>query len=194
VYEYYNDKSIGGKKHNGLLLEIQYRTSFQHAWATSVEVAGFVTSNQPKFSQGDGLHLDFFRVTSEIIARAYEEKKSCLGDLNDWEVVNRFNEIESKINLLRTLKGINSINRHLSDKKNVILVFSEGGQLDLFTFNDSPSALKKYFTLEKEASGNDIVFVRADSGADIRNAFRNYFSDTGDFVHFVEQGCQKLSA
>jgi hypothetical protein len=66
--------------------------------------------------------------------------------------------------------------------------------LDLFTFNDSPSALKKYFTLEKEASGNDIVFVRADSGADIRNAFRNYFSDTGDFVHFVEQGCQKLSA
>ena len=48
VYSY-DVNSKNGELHKGLLVEIQYRTLVQHAWATAVEVIGFITENQPKF-------------------------------------------------------------------------------------------------------------------------------------------------
>ncbi len=52
VYEY-DVNSEYGLVYNGLLIELQYRTQAQHAWATCVEVVGFITENQPKFQKGD---------------------------------------------------------------------------------------------------------------------------------------------
>lgn len=51
VYSY-DVNSKNGLKHKGLLVEIQYRTLVQHAWATAVEVVGFITESQPKFQEG----------------------------------------------------------------------------------------------------------------------------------------------
>src|SRR5215208_7876629 len=52
VYEY-NVRSYIGRPLTGLYVEIQYRTLVQHAWATAVELIGFVTESQPKFQEGD---------------------------------------------------------------------------------------------------------------------------------------------
>ncbi len=52
VYSY-DVNSSEGKKYKGLQVEIQYRTLIQYAWATAVEVVGFVTESQPKFQEGD---------------------------------------------------------------------------------------------------------------------------------------------
>ena len=52
VYEYDVNSEVG-QVAKGLLIEIQYRTAVQHAWATAVEVIGFITSSQPKFQEGD---------------------------------------------------------------------------------------------------------------------------------------------
>ncbi|MDX5299682.1 MAG: RelA/SpoT domain-containing protein, partial [Gammaproteobacteria bacterium] len=57
VYSY-DVNSKNGDKYRGLLIEIQYRTLVQHAWATAVEVIGFITENQPKFQQGDQRYLE----------------------------------------------------------------------------------------------------------------------------------------
>ena len=51
IYEY-DVRSREGEKYKGLLIELQYRTIYQHAWATCVEVVGFITESQPKFEQG----------------------------------------------------------------------------------------------------------------------------------------------
>jgi ppGpp synthetase/RelA/SpoT-type nucleotidyltranferase len=48
VYEY-DVRSEAGRRLKGLYVEIQYRTLVQHAWATAVEVIGFITESQPKF-------------------------------------------------------------------------------------------------------------------------------------------------
>lgn len=187
VYKY-NVGSVGGKNWNGLQLELQYRTIYQHAWATSVEVVGLVTANQPKFNVGDERHKEFFRLTSEIIARTCEGSTSCHADLAPDELIDRFDAIEAEINLLRTLKGINGVNEEVLSGKNVILVFKQESQLDIFTYTRSKDAIDEYFKLEKSGSGEDIVYVSADSGEDVRSAFRNYFSDTRDFVIYVEEG------
>ena len=42
--------------------------------------------------------------------------------------------------------------------------------------------------------GHDIVLVRADSGEEVRLAFKNYFSDARDFIQLVENGCTELSS
>jgi hypothetical protein len=55
-------------------------------------------------------------------------------------------------------------------------------------------AISDYFKLEKSGSGEDIVYVSADSGDDVRSAFRNYFSDTQDFIVYLEEGCKILKA
>lgn len=191
VYKY-NVGSPRGKDWNGLQLELQYRTIFQHAWATSVEVVGLVTDHQPKFNVGDERHKEFFRLTSEIIARVYEGSESCYPDVSAKELVDKFEALESDINLLRTLKGINRVNKDVLSGKNVILVFKQESQLDIFTYQRSKDAIDDYFRLEKLGSKDDIVYVSATSGDDIRSAFRNYFSDTRDFIFYVERGCKLL--
>ena len=191
VYKY-NVGSAGGKDWNGLQLELQYRTIYQHAWATSVEVVGLVTEHQPKFNTGDERHKEFFRITSEIIARTCEGSTSCYPDLSPDELVDRFDAVEAEINLLRTLKGINRVNKEVLSGKNVILIFKQESQLDIFTYTRSKDAIDEYFKLEKTGSGEDIVYVSAYSGEDVRSAFRNYFSDTRDFVIYVEEGCKIL--
>ena len=62
IYEY-NPKSKQGKPFSGLLMELQYRTQAQHAWATAVEVVSRITENQPKFDRGDERYKEFFQIS-----------------------------------------------------------------------------------------------------------------------------------
>ena len=66
----YDVNSLIGRHLKGLMVEIQYRTKIQHAWATAVEVIGFITESQPKFQEGDTRYLDAMALASEILARA----------------------------------------------------------------------------------------------------------------------------
>lgn len=64
VYDY-DVNSESGKGSKGLLIELQYRTNAQRAWATTVEVVGFVTQSQPKFQQGDKRYETIMAYASE---------------------------------------------------------------------------------------------------------------------------------
>jgi hypothetical protein len=50
-----------------------------------------------------------------------------------------------------------------------------------------------YFELEKKYPEDDIVLVKADTFVEIRSAYRNYFSDTNEFLRLVREGCDVLS-
>ena len=73
VYEYDVNSEVG-KELTGLYVEIQYRTLVQHAWATAVEVIGFITESQPKFQQGDTRFKHAMALASEILARRMSPK------------------------------------------------------------------------------------------------------------------------
>src|SRR6185503_12374477 len=62
----YDVKSNVGRGLAGLYVEIQYRTLVQHAWATAVEVVGYITESQPKFQKGDLRYQEVMALTSEI--------------------------------------------------------------------------------------------------------------------------------
>lgn len=193
IYEY-NVNSATGRAYNGLLLELQYRTVYQHAWATTVEIIGMITENQPKFHSGDKRHVEFFRLASEVIARTYERGVSCYPEIKGGKLLERFCKIDNEIHILRILKGLNTSTKQMGARKNVILSLSTEGQLNLFTYAKRADAIRKYFQLEKLPDGADVVLVKGDTGADIRLSYKNYFSDPGDFLQYLEKGCEMLSS
>jgi len=192
VYEY-NVRSEVGKSLAGLYVEIQYRTLVQHAWATAVELIGFVTESQPKFQEGDKRYENAMALASEIMARAFEDLKGPYPELDDREVVRRFVDLDSEIELIRTLNGLNAADKAVTEKKNAILIFSPDGELVVQTYRDATDALRTLFMLEKKHPDCDIVLVRADTSDEVRLAFRNYFSDARDFIKLVQRGIAKLS-
>ncbi len=191
VYEYVN--SIVGQNLRGLYVELQYRTLVQHAWATAVEVIGFITESQPKFQRGDGRYEAAMALASEILARAHEDSNGPFPDLSDREVVERFLRIDEEIGLLQMLRDLNAANKEVSTNRNAILLVSLSGQLEVRTFRDATEAIRVLFDLEQQRPEADIVLVRADTTDEVRLAFRNYFSDARDFIRLIEQGCGKLT-
>lgn len=191
VYEY-DVNSLAGQNLAGLYIEIQYRTLVQHAWATAIEVIGFITESQPKFKQGDRRYEQAMALASEILARAHEDLKGPFPNLSDRELLEDFLVLDKELSLLQTLRGLNEAKGEISDKRNTILIFSESGELEVKSYRDAPDALRALFELEKQMPTKDIVLVRADSSEEVRLAFRNYFSDAREFIRLLDDACDKL--
>lgn len=193
----YDVNSVHGKPFKGLLIELQYRTFYQHAWATAVEVVGLITESQPKFQEGDKRYEAALSLASEIIARTCEDANSCHPDLTDAELTEQFLKLDNELGLMRTLRALNSANNEVTEKKNIILIFGEPEEgrappLEIRSYRDATDALRALFELEKQHVGKDIVLVRADTSDEVRIAFRNYFSDATEFIDLIDGGCQKL--
>ena len=198
VYEY-KVNSVGGVSWNGLKVEIQYRTMPQHAWATAVEVADLITSNRIKFADATKHYMRYFQLASEIIARTAEDSTSCFPQMTDKELKEEFLSADRRLGLLQTfdnLRGTSS--RRVTFRRNTLLIFRfdlpEGEDaLEVRTFENVNRAIEAYDELEKEFGKNaDIVLVRGESEANIRDAFRNYFSDARAFVDLVRGGVSVL--
>jgi len=192
VYEY-DVNSEAGKGLRGLYVEIQYRTLVQHAWATAVEIVGFITESQPKFERGDERYRQAMALASEILARAHERRTGPFPDMSERDLLEAFLSLDKELGLLQTLRGLHQAKGEISDKKNSILIFDPSGELTIRSFRDATDALRELFALEKEMPGKDIVLVRADSSDEVRTAFRNYFTDAREFVRLLDAGCAKLS-
>ena len=192
VYEY-DVNSVVGRPLAGLYVEIQYRTLVQHAWATTVEVIGFITESQPKFQKGDTRFEHAMQMASELLARAHERMKGPLPEISDRDLVAQFLLADKELGLLEMLRSLNAADKVVSSKRNAILIFSEGKPLEVKQYRDATDALRALFDLEKQMPDRDIVLVRADTGEEVRLAFKNYFSDARDFIRLIEDACTRLT-
>jgi ppGpp synthetase/RelA/SpoT-type nucleotidyltranferase len=194
VYEY-RAKKGKSKRYNGLLIEIQYRTQLQHAWATAVEVVTQMTENEPKFDRGDRRHIRFFCLASEILARTNEDRKSCLPSLSDRELIEEFENLNDEINVMTMLIDLD-IHKWIDERarsKHVILHIPKKGELKLHSFDLELEASKALLELEKTHPEDDIVLVGADTVAEITSAFRNYFKDVREFLRLMHNARTELT-
>ena len=118
----YDVNSLTGRHLKGLMVEIQYRTKIQHAWATAVEVIGFITESQPKFQEGDTRYLDAMALASEILARAFEGSNGPFPQKDKNELVRDFLNLDKELRLLNTLQSLNSADTIVSKNRNSILI------------------------------------------------------------------------
>lgn len=159
-----------------------------------------MAGNLTKFYKGDENQKEFFRLIRKIIARTCENQNSCSADMANDERIRRFETLEKNIALLHRLKQLKAMKEVIIDRRNnVILHFIFNGRkkprLEAHVFKSRASANAVYFQMEKDYPEDDIVLVRTNDdriGKSIRDAFRNSFIDTSDFIEYVENGLKIL--
>lgn len=183
VFEYKVEGS-SGEEYNGLKVEIQYRTKVQHAWATALEISDVLDHTRVKFESGINPEKErFFVLASEYLARKHENMSGFLPDMTIDEIVEEIRDIESRIHVLHKLKH-SSKRTQVPQSRNIVLHFT-GDRLEAVGFNSIQKALAHTAHLELIYPEHDVVYVRADDPTEIRSAFRNYFTNSVEFLRLM---------
>ncbi|WP_316189377.1 RelA/SpoT domain-containing protein [Bradyrhizobium sp. SZCCHNS1054] len=188
IYEHRSKSKKGNPRCDGLLIEIQYRTNIQHAWATAVEVVTEVTEHEPKFDRGDRRYIELFRLASEMLARTLEECPPRLFlDLSNKELYAAFEKLNGEIGAMQMLVNL-VINDWVGDHieaDHIILRISKKDGFKLYQFDLELEASSRLLELEKEFPEDNIVLVGARNVEEVKSAFRNYFNDVRDFLSMM---------
>ncbi len=104
VYRYFSDKP-NKAIYNGLKIEIQIRSQYQHAWATAVETVGTFVSEALKSSTGPENWLRFFALMGSAIAM--REKAPAVPDTpsNRGDLIFELQKLATELNVENGLNG-----------------------------------------------------------------------------------------
>ena len=173
----------------GMATELQLRSQIQHSWATSVEVFGTFTKQALKASIGTEDWLRAFKVISVELARmeGYEPPEA-------YNNVDTFSEMKILVEQLSFFEHLaafkvatKAISEHTDGAGYYIVKLELENRLVSYAHfqkNRIDDATEFYNREEEKHSGNnqvDIVMVSANSVADLRRAYPNYFMDTSVF-------------
>lgn len=187
IHEVYKYKvsTHTGSVYNNLKIEIQYRTRFQHAWATAVEISDILDGERIKFDKGANPNRErFFLLASELIARNHENVNGYLSGMSDYELKKEMSELEADLNILGTLHAARRSEISIPAKKYLVLRI-HNDELSVKGFSEPKDAIAFRDNLEKSNPSDDIVYVSAPNARAVADAFKNYFRDAADFVDML---------
>lgn len=194
----YHGTTITAQEYDGLLIEIQLRTSLQHSWATAVEIASLITGEKYKSGFGNEKWLDFFRIASKAI-----ELLEYLDDGEEFiasppfkpvELYDELLTIDSEEKITESLQAFSQAVRVIHSQKRgsdyyVIKIDPSQKQTTIYGFSgqNTSEAISLYNDLEKENVGTDIdqVLVTAGKLNELKRAYPNYFPDVSKFVSII---------
>ena len=197
IYKFFSDKKA---THNGLRIELQFRSQLQHAWATAVETVGTFTKQALKSSQGEGDWLRFFALMGTALA----ERENCPPvpgtPSNGSELKSELRDYAQKLDVTSRLQAFGAALQTVEG-------LEIGKDTDYYLLELDPSAMKinvlgyrrkdleratkDYLNAEKNLSENsDAVLVSVESMASLRRAYPNYFLDTNRFVEAVNMALE----
>ena len=196
IYSYKNKQA---QNYDGLRIEMQIRTKYQHIWATAVESMGTFLGQALKSRQGDQDWLDFFALTSS--AFAHKERTTLVpryADLSLEETSIEIAKAQEKLGALDMMNGLSiaadAINKTKGTRKTsfyhlVILDSLEKTvQIKAYDRNSFEQAVCDYELAEAEASGGvkiEPVLVSAGPLNNLRRAYPNFFLDIDEFIQLV---------
>lgn len=179
------------KPWDSLLVEIQYRTRAQHAWATAVEISDLIDGEKTKFEMNASKRGRFFAIASEIIARNHEHIEKAFVEFSIFDLQRELQELENELGILQRLSALKTFgDENRLQQHNVLnITRTVNGELTLVVlpFKQAADAIAKATELESSGSSLNAVYVRADNPAQLRSAYRNYFNDPIDFVKIIRQ-------
>ncbi|MDE3797578.1 RelA/SpoT domain-containing protein [Sinorhizobium meliloti] len=174
---------------HGLMVEVQYRTRAQHAWATALEISDILDRQRTKFGYGDDERGHFFAMASEIIARRHEKLTRAFIELSDDDLEAEFNDMEAYLGILQRLGAMRQFDKYdLLRKHNVLNIYLNDESeyaLDVEVFRNSQDAIARANELEESEDSINAVYVTGEP-KQLRSAYRNYFNDPVDFVALLQ--------
>ena len=197
VYRFHSDKE-GGKRFNGLKVEMQIRSQYQHAWATAVETVGTFVGEALKSSIGPENWLRFFTLMSSAIAIRERSPIVPNTPIREGELISELDELAYLLNVEHRLRAYNdALRRFQNDTEDAhyyLLKLSPVTEvLDItgFKADEADKAQDAYSeaetALKRSSGGMDVVLVAVDSLAALQRAYPNYFADTRVFLELLKQ-------
>lgn len=176
---------------DGLMVEIQYRTRAQHAWATAVEISDLLDDERTKFDLFESNRSRFFTVASELIARTHEHRSHALTELTTPELRNELQALEDELGIMQRLKLLRQFEEEdrlqIHNVLNIYRDEHENLRLDVLPFPSAAKAIGHASDLESDPTSLNAVYVRAGNPKQLRSAYRNYFNDPVDFVELLTE-------
>jgi len=186
--------------HNGLLIEVQLRSVIQHAWATSVEIAGAFLGDSLKSGEGSSEWLRFFNLVSTLFATLENCALKDGEESKAWTVKQEVIDLENKLNIINQLQAFS-------------VVAEESGSIDVpdgyflltlkinerrvsithYLKENLDFATETYLKLEEEYGNSNvnIVLVAAKSIAILKKSYPNYFADSQIFLDTLAQALKE---
>ncbi len=198
VYRYVSDKPAK-TVYNGLKIEMQLRSNYQHAWATAVETVGMFSGQALKSSMGSEEWQRFFSLMGSVIAIRERCPIVPGTPTSRTQLVRELSQLARKLNVEARLKEYGRALRHLERASLSLNAFYFLLQLDPgkgelsitgFAANDVVGAQQRYSQAEelvRSNPGSDAVLVSVDSVNALQKAYPNYFADTRVFVALMNQ-------
>jgi hypothetical protein len=180
-----------------LWIEIQLRTSMQHAWATAVETVDAFTNENLKFGAGSDDWQRFFQLVGALHART--EKTAPIPNVPaTYDGLARETRIlEKQLGVINRLEQYAHITQQIARRR-------RGENFDWYVLQMLPNAgrvIVKGFPLELfeeaqntlvlleakfEGTKNQAVLVATESLKELRRAYPNYFADTKFFIEVLK--------
>jgi hypothetical protein len=196
VYRYHSDRNRS-QVWNGLKIEMQLRSLYQHAWATAVETVGTFIGQALKSSRGPEEWQRFFALMGSVIAireRAPlvpdtpSKARELIAELdNHAYILNVENLLSACASTLQTIENSTEHAHYYllkldpSASKLVVTGFKK---------EEIEKAQNAYQAAEISSDGRlrtDAVLVSVDSLSALPKAYPNYFADTRIFVELLKQ-------
>ena len=196
IYKYNSEKIAA---YNGLYIEIQIRSKLQHAWATAVETVGTFLNQPLKSSIGEEKWLRMFALMGSIFALRERSKVLVPNTpLSKKELVSELKTIVAELDVINSLQmfsaAINVTQPGEKKDKHYFLLKLVPSQQEMtvssFSRKQLEQATAAYLEVEKELKnqqGTDAVLVSADSLANLKRAYPNYFLDTQVFLNELKR-------
>ncbi len=197
IYRYFSDNPAT-EIYNDLQIEMQLRSRYQHAWATTVETVGTFVKQALKSSLGADEWLRFFALMGTVIA--IREKTSPVPNTpaRRSELISELHSYATSLNVESRLRGytraLQTMMMPSTKKAHYYLLKLDANNSRLtvegYKSSEFDKASKDYLAAEQEAkgrSGADAVLVSVDSLASLERAYPNYFADTRVFVELMNQ-------
>jgi ppGpp synthetase/RelA/SpoT-type nucleotidyltranferase len=196
VYRYHSD-SPSRHSYNGLKIEMQLRSQYQHAWATAVETVGTFTKEALKSSSGPEAWLRFFTLMGSAIALRERTPLVPGTPSNRTELVQEIDHHAYILAVENRLNGYANMLQKFEQEAQrahyyLLQLDPSASQLVITGFQkeEAEKAQQSYLEAErkaKETPGTDAVLVSVDSLAALPRAYPNYFADTRIFVQLLKQ-------
>lgn len=204
----YRSKSKKHQPYNGLKIEIQIRTKLQHAWATAVEIASTFTGQALKSNIGDESWKRFFKLMA--MHMALREGRPPVPDTptDHNELRTELHDLANRLNVNNVMAGcgtgLKMVEPDISKKRKgevhsyLMILDSQQRRTDVvgYSLQELPQAQEDYLQTEEQNKDKpwiQSVLVSVDSIAALRRAYPNFYLDSIEFTHAVDQAIGKAN-
>jgi len=190
IYKYANNLA---PKYKGLLLELQFRSNLQHAWATAVETMGTFLGQALKSGQGEAQWHEFFKIASAAFTFV-EKTAPVLGyeSLSREEVYSKLREAENRLQVSFKLRGFSIATNKITTEKGAgsyhLIVLNSANKtvtIQPFPKTELEQANLEYAKVEERTQRGEqveAVLVSAGPIEALKKAYPNYFLDADKFL------------